>query len=104
MLVLRSHTAVGRIPFSNSQTSGLQAGLSILSTPKSQILEAISDKPRSVRVSVVVLKERPDLFFHGRNPQTQLCCSTHKCVFLTDAAPFKAKQTGFPMVRHLLTE
>src|SRR4029434_5433647 len=25
----------------------------------------------------------------GRYPQTQMCCSSHKCMFLTNVAPFK---------------
>ena len=27
--------------------------------------------------------------FHGRNPHTQLCCSSHTCMFFTNVAPFK---------------
>ena len=27
--------------------------------------------------------------FHGHNPHTQLCSSAHKCMFLTNVAPFK---------------
>lgn len=29
--------------------------------------------------------------FHGHNPQIQLCCSTYKCIFLTNVAPFELK-------------
>ena len=28
-------------------------------------------------------------FFHGHNPHTPLCHSSHKCMFLTNVAPFK---------------
>ena len=27
--------------------------------------------------------------FNGRSPHTQLCCSSHKCILLTNVAPFK---------------
>ena len=27
--------------------------------------------------------------FHGHHPHTQRCCSSHKCMFLTNQAPFE---------------
>ena len=35
------------------------------------------------------LAEKNWQFFLRCNPHTQLCCSSHKCMFLTDGAPFK---------------
>ena len=41
------------------------------------------------RTSCLALAEKIWQIFHGRNPHTQLCCSSHKCMFLTNVAPFK---------------
>src|SRR4029434_3508442 len=32
----------------------------------------------------------------GRYPHKQLCCSSHKCMFLTNVAPFKRKINRLP--------
>ena len=41
------------------------------------------------KISCLALAEKIWQIFHGRNPHTQLCCSSHKCMFLTNVAPFK---------------
>ena len=41
------------------------------------------------RISCLASAEKIWQIFHGRNPHTQLCCSSHKCMFLTNVAPFK---------------
>ena len=41
------------------------------------------------RISCLALAEKIWQIFHGCNPHTQLCCSSHKCMFLTNVAPFK---------------
>ena len=41
------------------------------------------------RISCLALAEKIWQIFHGRNPHTQLCCSSHKCMFLTNGAPFE---------------
>ena len=41
------------------------------------------------KISCLALTEKIWQIFHGHNPHTQLCCSSHKCMFLTNVAPFK---------------
>ena len=50
----------------------------------------LSNPPNTKRViSCLALAEKIWQIFHGRNPHTQLCCSSHKCMFLTNGAPFE---------------
>ena len=41
------------------------------------------------RIGCLGLAEKIWHIFQGRNPHTQLCCSSHKCLFLTNGAPFE---------------
>ena len=41
------------------------------------------------KISRLALAQKIWHIFHGRNLHTQLCCSSHKCMFLTNVAPFK---------------
>ena len=41
------------------------------------------------KISCLALAEKFYQIFHGCNPHTHLCCSSHKCMFLTNVAPFK---------------
>ena len=41
------------------------------------------------RISCLALAENIWHIFHGRNPHTQLCCSSFKCMFPTNGAPFE---------------
>ena len=41
------------------------------------------------KISCLALAEKIWQFFHWHNPHTQLCFSSHKCMFLTNVAPFK---------------
>ena len=38
---------------------------------------------------ITCLAEKFGQIFHGRNPHTQCCCSSHKCMFLTNGAPLE---------------
>ena len=41
------------------------------------------------KITCLAMAEKIWLIFHGRNPHTQRCCSSHKCRFLTNGAPFE---------------
>lgn len=41
------------------------------------------------RISCLALAEKIWEIFHGHNPHTQLCYSSHKCMFITSVTPFK---------------
>ena len=48
-----------------------------------------NNKQVNGRISCLALAEKIWQIFHGCNPHTQLCCSSHKCMFLTNGAPFE---------------
>ena len=56
---------------------------------KTSIFQSIHTKRVNGRISCLALAEKIWQIFHGRNPHTQLCCSSHKCMFLTNGAPFE---------------
>ena len=41
------------------------------------------------KITCLAMAEKIWQIFHGRNPHTQRCCSSHKCMFLTNGAPFE---------------
>lgn len=61
-------------------------------------LPLLTNKIFSSKICCLALAEKIWEVFHGHKPHTQLCCLTHKCIFLTNGLPFKRKQTGFTMV------
>ena len=41
------------------------------------------------KITCLAMAEKIWHIFHGRNPHTQRCCSSHNCMFLTYGAPFE---------------
>ena len=69
-------------------------GLSETTTRMREWRELQSSNPPNTeqvngRISCLALAEKIWQIFHGRNPHTQLCCSSHKCMFLTTGAAFE---------------
>lgn len=44
------------------------------------------------------IRVKKSYVFNGRNPHTQPCSLTHKCIFLINVPKFKGKYTGSPTV------
>ena len=67
--------------------SGDQSGHLIGSTWGYQKLKTGVDS--NSKITCLAMAEKIWQIFHGRNPHTQRCCSSHKCMFLTNGAPFE---------------
>lgn len=50
-------------------------------------------------ISCLALAEKVWQVFHGHNPHSQLCCSTHKCILLTNVVTFSGSKQAFQRYR-----